>query len=457
MRRAIWQSWNRTIAACLFSIAAVWVAGFFTSIVVEAQRPAAVTVFEGARLIVGDGSAPIADSAFIVENGRFTAVGRKGQLKVPAGAARVDLTGKTVMPAIVDAHKHLAVTRDALVDQLQHLAYYGIGAAMSLGQDTGDVAYQVRAETIPNAARFRTAGRGLTAPEPGRTQAPFWVTTEAEVRKDVQEMAAKKVDIIKFWVDDRDHTVTKLSPELYRAGIDEAHKQGLRTIAHIYTLEDAKGILRAGIDNFAHSVRDKDIDDEYLNLMKAKPNFIVDPNLPDRGVKVDRSWLRDSVTAAELQKLQADSKDDPKAQAIFRNPVLAIWPKLNAAGIKIALGSDGGIPWAAHEEMADMVASGMTPAQVMVAATRNAAELANLSDVGTVAARKSADFLVLDANPLDDITNTRRIASVYLRGSQGRPRRLERPMDGQVMARGPKRLYQRALAIDMDYATAHKT
>src|SRR5690242_6722991 len=269
MRRAIWQRRNRTIAACLFSIAAVWAAVFFTSIVAEAQRPAAATVFEGARLITGDGSAPVTDSAFLVENGRFTAVGRKGQLRVPAGAAHVDLSGKTVMPAIVDAHKHLAVTRDALVDQLQHLAYYGIGAAMSLGQDTGDVAYQVRAETIPNAARFRTAGRGITAPEPGRTQAPFWVTSEVEVRKAVDEMALKKVDIIKFWVDDRDHTVTKLRPELYRAGIDEAHKKGLRTIAHIYTLEDAKGTLRAGIDNFAHSVRDKDIDDEYLKLIKA--------------------------------------------------------------------------------------------------------------------------------------------------------------------------------------------
>ena len=414
MRRAILQRWIRIIPASLFSIA-VLVAGFVTSVVVEAQRPAAVTVFEGARLIVGDGSAPIADSAFLVENGRFTAVGRKGQIKAPAGAARVDLTGKTVMPAIVDAHKHLAVTREALVDQLQHLAYYGIGAAMSLGQDTGDVAYQVRAETIPNAARFRTAGRGITAPEPGRTQAPFWVTSEVEVRKAVDEMALKKVDIIKFWVDDRDHTVTKLSPELYRAGIDEAHKKGLRTIAHIYTLEDAKGTLRAGIDNFAHSVRDKDIDDEYLKLIKAKPGFIVDPNLPDRGVKVDRSWLRGSVTTAELQKLQEDSKEDPKAQAFFGIQARNL-AKLNTAGVKIALGSDGGIPWAAHEEMADMVAAGMTPAQVLVAATHNAAQLANLSDAGTIATRKSADFLVLDANPLDDITNTRRIASVYLRG-----------------------------------------
>src|SRR5437016_938137 len=377
----------RCVSRKILSISVFLAAGYLTP-VTKAQQPASATVFEGARLITGDGSAPVADSAFVVENGRFTAVGRKGQVKAPAGAAHVDLTGKTVMPAIIDAHKHLAVTRDALVDELQHFAYYGVGATMSLGQDTGDEVYKVRAETIPNAARYRTAGRGITAPEPGRTQAPFWVTSEAEVRKAVDEMAAKKVDIIKFWVDDRDHTVTKLSPQLYRAGIDEAHKKGLRTIAHIYTLEDAKGTLRAGIDNFAHSVRDKDIDDEYLNLIKAKPNFIVDPNLPDRGVKVDRSWLRDSVTAAELQKLQADSKDDPKAPAFFGIQARNL-DKLNAAGVKIALGSDGGIPWAAHEEMADMVAAGMTHAQVLVAGTRNAAELANLSDVGTVAARKN--------------------------------------------------------------------
>ena len=415
MQGVNWQSRNETFVARL-SVACLLATGCFAPVVVEAQS-AAVTVFEGARLIAGDGSTPVGDAAFIVENGRFTAVGRKGQLRVPAGAAHVDLAGKTVIPAIVDAHKHLAVTRDALVDQLRHLAYYGVGAAMSLGQDTGDVAFQVRAENIPNAARLRTAGRGITGPEPGRTEAPFWVTSEAEVRKDVGEMAAKKVDIIKIWVDDRDHTVTKLSPELYRAAIDEAHKHHLRVIAHIFTLEDAKGVFRAGVDAFAHSVRDKDIDDEFIKMMKTRPNMIVDPNLPDRGVKVDRSWLRDSMTAAEFQKVQAESKDDPKAQQFFgiQSRNLA---KLNAAGIKIALGTDGPIPWAAHEEMADMVASGMTPAQVLVAATRNAAELMGLTDAGTITSRKSADFVVLDANPLDDITNTRRIATVYLRGTE---------------------------------------
>jgi len=407
MRRVSWK---------IFSITLFLAAGYLT-LVIKAQQPPSATVFEGARLITGDGSAAVADSAFVVENGRFTAVGRKGQVKAPAGAAHVDLTGKTVIPALIDAHKHLAVTRDALVDQLQHFAYYGIGGTMSLGQDTGDEVYKVRTETIPNAARYRTAGRGITGPEPGRSQAPFWVTNEAEVRKAVDEMAAKKVDILKFWVDDRDHTVTKLSPELYRAGIDEAHKKGLRTIAHIFTLEDAKAMLRAGLDNFAHSVRDKDVDDEYIKLIKSKTNFIVDPNLPDRGVRADRSWLRDSMTAAEFQKVQADTKDDPKAQQFFSIQCRNLG-RLTKEGIKVAVGSDGPIPWAAHEEMADMASCGMTPAQVIVAATRNAAELMKLDDAGTIAVRKSADFVVLDANPLDDITNTRRISSVYLRGSQ---------------------------------------
>src|SRR5262245_51238371 len=406
----------RSVCLKVFSITLLLAAGYSTA-VIKAQQPASATVYEGARLITGDGSAPIADSAFVVENGRFTAVGRKGQVKAPAGAAHVDLTGKTVIPAIIDAHKHLALTRDALVDQLQHFAYYGIGATMSLGQRTGDAVHTARAETLPNGARYRTAGRGITGPEPGRSQAPFWVTSEAEVRKAVDEMAAKKVDIIKFWVDDRDHTVTKLSPELYRAGIDEAHKKGLRTIAHIFTLDDAKAILRADLDNFAHSVRDKDVDDEYIRMIKAKPNFIVDPNLPDSGVKADRSWLRDSMPAAEFQKLQAETKDDPKAQQFFGIQCRNLG-RLTKEGIKVSLGSDGPIPWAAHEEMADMASCGMTPAQVIVAATRNAAELAKFTDAGTIAVQKSADFVVLDANPLDDIKNTRKISSVYLRGSQ---------------------------------------
>jgi imidazolonepropionase-like amidohydrolase len=376
-----------------------------------------LTAFEGARVIVGDGNAPIENAAFIVDGTRFTQVGSAAQVRVPANARRVDLRGKTVMPAIVDTHTHLATDRPTLVDQLKRKAYFGVGAALSLGQDTGDVAFQVRAETIPNAARFRTAGRGITLPEPGRTEAPYWVTTAAEARKSVQELAVRKVDIVKIWVDDRNGAYKKMTPDIYTAIIDEAHKHGLRVTAHIFNLEDAKGLLRAGIDAFAHGVRDKDIDDEFVAMMKQRPNFVLVPNLPDRGVATDLSWLRDFVPPAELATLQAAATDRPALQQAFGIQARNL-ARLNAAGVKIALGTDGNIAWAHHLEMEDMVAAGMTPAQVIVASTRNAAEFLRLTDAGTIASGKTADFIVLDANPLQDIRNTRKISSVYLRGAQ---------------------------------------
>jgi imidazolonepropionase-like amidohydrolase len=242
------------------------------------------------------------------------------------------------------------------------------------------------------------------------------VTTAAEARKAVQENAAKKVDIIKIWVDDRNGTVKKLSPELYTAVIDEAHQSNLRVIAHIFDLEDTKGLIRAGIDAFAHGVRDRDIDDELVAMFKERPNLVLTPNLPDRGVKTDLNWLRGSLPDAELEKLEAANTDKPREQAFYGIQARNL-AKLNAAGVRITLGTDGNRPWGPHEEMADMVTAGMTPMQVIVAATRNSAEFLRLAEAGTLQAGKSADFIVLDANPLDDITNTRRIASVYLRGA----------------------------------------
>jgi imidazolonepropionase-like amidohydrolase len=393
------------------------------SVSILAQAPAAprVIAFEGARVIIGDGRAPIENATFVVTGNRITAVGRAGQVTVPAGATRVNLAGKTVMPAILDTHTHLSQTREMLIDDLKRRAYYGVTAAQSLGQDTTDVSFQVRAETaagkIPGAARFFTAGRGITGVEPGRTMAPHWVTTVAEARAAVDEEATKKVDIVKFWVDDRMGMVKKLSPELYSAVIDEAHKKGLRTITHIYTLEDAKGTLRAGVDAFAHDVRDKDVDDEFMGLVKKNPNFVIGPNMPDRGVPTDLSWLRESIPAADFQKLQAANKDNPEAHTFWSIQARNL-AKLNAAGVKIVVGTDGNTPYAPHIEMEDMVAAGMTPMQVITAATRNGAQFLRMTDVGTIEANKSADFLVLDANPLDNITNTRKISSVYLRGAQ---------------------------------------
>ena len=374
------------------------------------------TVFEGARLIIGDGSTPIENSVFIVENDVFTAVGSSGDVDVPAGAQRVDLTGKTVTPAIIDTHKHLADTRDALVEQLEHFAYYGVGVATSLGRDVGPMPLEVRDSINPNAARFRTAGVGLTGPEPGRTEIPHWITTEEEARAAVQEEAARNVDLVKIWVDDRGGTVQKLSPELYGAVIDEAHAHNLRVTAHVFTLEDAKGLLRAGLDAFAHGIRDQDIDDEVVELFKERPDVILVPNLPDRGVATDLSWVSDTVPAEEFERLQAAATDRPEVQETFGIQARNL-ARLHAEGVRIAFGTDGEAQWNATQEMEDMVAAGMSPAAVLEAATRNSADLLQLTDVGTVESGKSADFIVLDANPLDDITNMRQISSVYLRGT----------------------------------------
>jgi imidazolonepropionase-like amidohydrolase len=372
------------------------------------------TAYEGARLIVGDGRV-IENSTLVVEGERIAQAGRAADVRVPDGAMRVNLAGKTVMPMLIDTHVHLTANREGLIRDLKSRAYYGVGAALSLGTD-GYEQLDLRGQTIPGAARFLSAGRGITMQEPGRTTAPYWVGSAAEGRKAVEELAARKVDIVKIWVDTRDGKYKKLSPEIYGAIIDEAHRRGLRVTAHLFDLEDAKGLMRAGVDALAHGVRDRDIDEELVAMFKQRPNLVLTPNLPERGVKTDLSWLKPSLPPNQFALLEAANTDRPVAQTFYGIQARNL-AKLNAAGVRITLGTDGNRPWGPHEEMQDMVIAGMTPMQVIVAATRNSAEFLRLADAGTLEAGKSADFVVLDANPLEDITNTRRISAVVLRGA----------------------------------------
>ena len=296
-----------------------------------AQAPG-VTAFEGARLIFGDERAPVENGTIVIDGTRILQAGAAANVNVPAGARHVDLTGKTVMPTIVDTHTHLSHTRDELIQDLTRRAFYGVGATMSLGQDTGDLLY-MRDEMIPGASRYLSAGRGITVPEPGCSETPYWINNEAEARKAVDELAAKKVDIVKLFVDDWGHRYPKMTPAEYGAIINEAHKNGLRATAHIRDLVDAKGLMRAGIDAFAHSVRTSDIDDEAVALYKTDPKLVVNPNLPDRGVKVDLSWLAPDMPAEDMAELQKRNTDRPQAQAAFaiqaRNTA-----RLSAAGIR---------------------------------------------------------------------------------------------------------------------------
>src|SRR5215471_13314732 len=262
----------------------------------QAPRPVGAVVFEGARVITGDGSSAIEDAAFVVENSRITAVGRRGEVALPAGAAHVDLSGKTVMPAIVDAHGHPGFldavtgqlskanfTRENYIDHLERYAYHGIAATISTGTDMGELAYQLRAEIIPNAALIRTVGLGLAYPgsgpfDPSRNDVPYAVTSAAEARKAVQDLAPHRPDFVKIWVDDRNGRQKKLTSEMFTAAADESRRQGLPSIAHVFDLEDAKGLVHAGVEGFLHSIRDQEVDDEFIKLAKEHDIWIT-PNL----------------------------------------------------------------------------------------------------------------------------------------------------------------------------------
>jgi imidazolonepropionase-like amidohydrolase len=392
-------------SAATAAIALGIIAGF--TVAAHAQ----VTAYEGARLIVGNGST-IENGTIVVDGARIVQAGSAKDVKVPANAKRVSLSGKTVMPMMIDTHVHLSGKRETLIRDLKRRAYWGVSAAMSMGTDNLEL-LPMRNETIPGAARFLSAGRGITRKEPLRPT--FQIDTEEEARKAVQQNAAMKVDIVKIWVDDRFGKVQKITPAQYAAIIDEAHKLKIRVTAHIFEMEDAKGLMRAGLDIFAHGVRDKDVDDETIAMFKQRPHLVLIPNLPDRGAKVDRSWMKPGMSAEEFAKLEAANIDNPKTQA-FHGIQARNLAKMNAAGVRITMGTDGNRPWGAHEEIEDMVLAGMTPMQVIVAATRNGAEYLRI-DAGTLVAGKSADFVVLDANPLDNITNTRRISAVVLRGA----------------------------------------
>jgi imidazolonepropionase-like amidohydrolase len=412
------------------------------------------TLYEGARLISGDGKPAIERSAFLVENGTITRVGRQGEVQPPNGATRVDLTGRTVMPTLIDIHTHTGFQRGAtyvpqnygretIVEDLNRALRFGVSAVVSEGIDPGDAAFKIREDQAAGrlgGARLFTAGRGIGAPNAGPGADTYKgiaydITTEDQGRRAVRELAAQKVDFIKIWVDDRNGRAPELSPPLYRAIIDEAHTHGIRVNAHVFYLMDAKGLVAAGIDGFTHLVRDKDMDDELVREI-VRRRVVIMPTLQntERGRNTEppaslAAWVngpaRDGIGSDLVAKILTAYGGRTVAQASAARERYAILQrslkKLSDAGARIVLGGDTGLQddpfgFAEHRELELMVEAGMTPMQAIVAATSSGADFLRLKDTGILAPGKRADFLVLDDNPLEDITNTRRIAQVFLKG-----------------------------------------
>jgi imidazolonepropionase-like amidohydrolase len=414
-------------------------------------------IYEGARLITGDGSAPIERGAFVVQNGRITAIG--SAVKAPRGAAHVDLTGKTVMPTMVNVHVHIGFegytsygadnyTAANVLDHLQREAFYGTGVTQSVGTSPTDSAIQFQKDQ--RAGKFAPASQffflpGMAPPGGGPDQVLrvhttklhtiYEVSNPEEARVAVRGMNAKGIKQLKVWFDDRGGTYPKITPETYLAIIDEAHKHGMLVHTHATTLPDQKAVVRAGTDVLVHMVQGEHIDDELMNLLKEKKPYwatVIGLGEPTAVCEKDPFFEQSmpdatiaTIRATVERKPLAPSCGPPSPRAATREEILHYnFPRMIASGARIVLGTDTGIESGHtfgsgdHLEIARWVSLGLTPAQAIVAATSRPAELLGLKDSGTLAVNKRADFIVLDGNPLEDILNTRRISAVYLGGAQ---------------------------------------
>lgn len=406
-------------------------------------------VYQVARVITG--SAVLDDAAIEVRDGVVTRIGT--DVVADPGATTVSLRGKTVIPALVNPHGHIGYmrgttaaaenySRENVIDHLRRLAYYGVSVFQSLGTDRDDTEIRVRDDQRAgrlgesDVATLFTAGAGIVAPTPGGTNGgPFFAadvvheaTSPEDVRAYVRGLAAKNVDAVKFWLDDRHGTKAKLGPEIYEAVIDEAHAHGLKVAAHIYTLDEAKAVVRAGADIIAHLPRTPGADDELIELLMER-NVAVFTSLaiqrPPGEAWLDDPALAETVPAEAIESLRATIRryaPEPlfdTAESYGRmEKTLGV---LARAGVRLVFSADTGLlaqvpGFAEHRELEALVAAGLDPLAALRLATEASSELLGLTDRGSLAPGKRADFVVLEADPLADITNTRRIDSVYLAG-----------------------------------------
>ncbi len=426
----------------------------------SAAGSAETLILRNFNLIDGNGGAPIPNASMVIVDGRIRAVGPKDKVVEPKDSKVVDLAGKYVMPGIINLHGHLGNVVDLTQDpknftkanveaQLKTYAQYGVTAVLSMGSDQ-PLIYDLRAaqrKGRPSMARIFTAGRGFTGPAgyptsaPGMKGVPYEISSPAEVQKAMDELAAHNPDFVKIWVDDHLGKEKKIPTEISAAIIAAAKKKGLRTCAHIFYYSDAKALAERGLYACAHSVRDREVDDALIQVMKkngtwqlgtlvrelstfvfSKPaGFLNDPFFT---MSVNKS-VRDTLASEAYMKKQQADKDLPKYPGFLATAQKNL-KKLYDAGVRVGFATDSGPParfsgFFEHKEMELMAQAGFTPAQIITIFSKNSAEfLGWQKDLGTIEAGHWADLVVLTKNPLTDIRNAQAIDSVYIAGNKVR-------------------------------------
>ena len=410
-----------------------------------------------------DGAKPDASANFsmIIKDGRIHWVGPDSKLRLPGSGQSVNLTGKFVMPGIINLHGHVGntiglvqdpenFTRANVESQLGLYASYGVTTVCSMGSEQPliiEMRGEQRLSTRPKTTRIYTALRGFTAvggyptTAPGLKGVPYEVSSVADVQKDVADLAGEKVDIVKIWVDDHLGKDVKIPIDLSKAIIEESHKYHLKVAAHVFYLDDAKALVNAGLYGLAHSVRDKPVDAELIESMKQHKAWQAAATLTREASTfifsapspmLNDPFFAPSVSASTLRTLkdpafQQQMAADPDAQhgRAWLETAKKNLKTLFDAGVKCGFGTDTGPPrriqgYFEHWEMELMAEAGLTPSQIITIATKNSAEFLGASDLGTLQKGKWADLIVLRANPLDNIKNTRTIESVWIAGNKVR-------------------------------------
>jgi len=417
------------------------------------------TMLRNAVLIDGTGAPAREHVDITFRNGLIESIAPTSSAK-HAGVSIVDCTGKTVIPGLISAHSHLGVLQanatpspgaynlPNVTAALTQFERYGVTTILSLGLNK-DLVYDLRAQQRAGTlggATILTAGRGIGVPngappmnvDADQVDRP---ATPEEARRDVDTFAAHHTDIVKIWVDPLHGKAPEMKPSIYEAVIDEAHHDHLHVAAHEYALDDARQLVNDGIDVLAHSVRDKPVDQAFIQSMLQHHTWYIPTLELDEAFYLyatdpailQSKFFREAAGPQLLAKLEAPdyisktlADKDTKQHQQDHTIALQNLKTLYDAGVLIASGTDSGavpgrIPgFSEHRELEDLVTAGLTPLQAITDATGSTGELLHTLDptvnVGLIAPGYSADLVLLDASPLADIRNTRKIAAIYHRG-----------------------------------------